>query len=179
MVPLGGGRRQPEVQGPPGPQSGEGRSCAAPGGQPRTGRVAGGQGVPRPARGATRATGTRPLEVPPALPTPVVGGQRSLRGHHQWPAAAGDRLGAAGQGAEHPSSPGPRSSAACACPASISTPPAGRFTLYCATAIGQRRWRCWRNCPTNAAKPGNRRTTAEGNGCRWSDVGSPSCRFAA
>ncbi len=65
------------------------------------------EGLPRPARGAPPTTGPRPLEVPAALPPPVVGGQRPLRRHDQRSAAASDRLGAAGQGAEHSPRRGP------------------------------------------------------------------------
>ena len=73
---------------------------------------------------ATRAAVPRALEVAAALSLALVGSERALRRHDERPRPAGDRLGAAGEGAEHP--PARRSNPASLRLSSIHLDTAGR-----------------------------------------------------
>ena len=60
----------------------------------------------RTCRGSFCAAAAGPLEVAAALPLSLLGRRQRLCGHDQRPLPPGDRLGAAGQGPEHPAGRG-------------------------------------------------------------------------
>ena len=100
--------------------------------------------------GAPRAAARARWKSPLRFRLPVLGGQRALRRHDQRAAAARDRLGAAGEGAEHPPGRGtdPASPGAREHPSRHRRE--GRSTPCCATGIATRRRGCLRSCQTSA-----------------------------